>query len=259
MPDIAQVTIRAPITTAVFGGGACSYSPIGTSQNSDGSASAVTLTTPALVTPPIQSNFTMTVYGTIIGIRWLRSTTTPAFNVIVDGEVFDIPIAKLTYNGMVPPGVPSDNEGHHFLPAEFDDGPHTVTVVLPAGPAAQALVIFGWLADKKHYSREAQPILDPVTVDVGTDPLAPTAKLPSSAAGANSFRGIGGIVYANDTPNTVVVRIVNQSGKTVWVKTIGPYDPAKCDLDDAQLVALHVNCIHYASAAGVTCTVFGGW
>lgn len=140
-------------------------------------------------------------YGTIIGIRYQRTTSTPPFSVAIDGIAYAVPNTQYKWNGR--PSIVSttvDGDSNTIVVRDLPDGPHSVEIILAsalAGGGTRTLNFYGFMAERRVGYRERH----------GYQNVAQQGTLTGSAvavANNNNITGLRKIVYVNTATATSV-------------------------------------------------------
>lgn len=210
----------------ISGTSAATYDAASYVDNPDGSSSAIFVVLPQ-TTDEIRSGLKVTwvVWGTVVGVRWLRSSA-PNFSCIIDGESYGIPNA-LTYpeSGGALTGL-SDAHNLCVVARDLPDGPHVVSLVFVGSPVAQyTYAIYGYLAERRAGYR--------TTDRLGTIPSAASALLSAAQnriwpTGMGGAKGMRKVLYFNEdnAEHTVTIKL---SGNTIRTITLAAGASAELD------------------------------
>lgn len=152
------------------------------------------------------------IFGRVVGVRYRRNTSAPAFSVLIDGVPYDIPAYNTAPRFMNSAG-PADREGLFVIADDLADTAHSVEIVLyPDALVAKTLIVYGFVGEKRAGYLPAARLDVPYTQGVLT---SASVAVPGSV----NVRGIKSIIYYNtDTnPHRVTVRY---NSTAAWSKMI---------------------------------------
>lgn len=217
--------------------------------NSDGSNQGILMTCPAGSNQGVV--LSRKIYGKAVGIRFLRNSTTPPFDLVVDGVAYPVTSPSLQFDGLIPSNTPQDGEAYYLIADDLPDGEHTVAVVLTPDSAiatTQILTVYGFLAE-----RRAGYVDRTRANDMVSNGQVPTT---AGAIGRTTLKNIRKIDYVNTTASTVTVTAYYSSvttGNMSFTKSIAAGDTQTYDFGDLTTFSGS----HIASAAGVNFFVYG--
>lgn len=222
-------------------------------SNEGGIPAAVTLVTTAVIGD--YAYWRTQFYGRRVGIPVRISSTTPDFQVTVDGIAYGLSNLAPLY-GSQAAGI-LEGWGLLLVPALFDDGTHDIEIRLVGDTTgAKSLTFFGLLLESRVGYTATERVEDAVTpVTLTTSPV----EIPSNRGGTGiALRHISGVMYLNSSASDVVVTIafggtdvrkvtVPASGSADWLPPGGRIYPSASWTQKA------------ATGAVITATTIGGW
>lgn len=224
-------------TSTAVGSATSSYQTQSNPNNADATSSCVLLTVPAFIAAT-QAGVTIarTIYGKSIGVRFLRSSSTPVFCVEIDGVCYLVnqPIAFDDISNSA-----LDGEAFFMIADDLADGPHSVRVIIGSDPlinAIQTLTLYGFLAERRA------GYVEPAKVnDFGTPGTLTTSAV---AITRTVERYVRAILYTNISGSPATITL-SYSGTVVWQQALAA--GASVTLDLLGLTALSAT--HSASVA----------
>lgn len=180
----------------VGGASAASWQGASYPANPDGSGTGILVVVPQWTSgTPTCIKVSWVVYGTVVGLRWLRSTG-PAFGCVIDGVAYEVPNA-LTYpeTGDALTGTDADPHNLQIIARDLPDGPHVVSLVFVGSSVQQyTYTLFGYVAEGRAGYRAPDRVNALLLNGSGVLGTSQNRILP---AGIIATRGIRKVLYHN--------------------------------------------------------------
>lgn len=200
-----------------------------------------------------------------VGAGWLSSSSlsgSVSVDFILDGRPYAGPDPRYRFLDDLTPQSSVEQEWHYIiendLPPVPDGRPHTLDIVVTAdvaGATTQTVRVYGLLLERRLGLTEAPRVAEPITPTAVPTSSGFIASGQSGASSVRVFRGTWQIVYTNTGGSPATVTVTDNS-VTAWAKSIAAGDSATLDFRTLTNIA---GWKHVASAAGINCTIVGGW
>lgn len=134
--------------------------------NPDGTGLGISLAAPQVVGSTTSSaTVETTLWGTRIGVRLTRTSTTAPFTLIVDGVPYRVDATRNRRYAAASLSV-NDSEAMFIVADDLAPGPHNVVVALVGQPAggdgsSRAVGLLGWVADSNFYEPNPRAAIVP--------------------------------------------------------------------------------------------------
>jgi len=214
--ELVKVPLSAIDYSTVISGSATVSDLFNIYTNGDGTGQIVNMSTVAGLGTNACALRTV-IYGRVVGVRYRRNSSTPAFSVLIDGTPYGVP-AYNTAPRFTNSSGPADREALFIIADDLTDTAHSVEIVLyPDASVAKTLIVYGFTAERRAGYLPADRI--DVIYSQGTLTNASVA-----VPGSTSVRSIKYIWYQNTDLTNPHRVTVNFNSVSSWSKMIAAGD-----------------------------------
>jgi len=250
--------------TILQSGATITYDPLSSPFNPDGTNTSVTLAT-AAAAPLSGAALRCKFYGRVLGIRFQRNSTTPAFSVNIDGEAYDFRLTSYLWNSQTNPAVLGgtsavDRDANLIVTSDLPDGAHDVEIYLPGDPlgvSAYSLILTGIMVERRVGYKERMTAMG--AYSAGTVPTTLTI-IGAGNSPNNYYHGLRKVIYTNTTAAAILVK-VQIATILIWQSELAASGTAGCSdtCDPGDFVVnsgSSASFQHFAGATGVNFAAF---
>ena len=193
------------------------------------------------------------VWGRTVGVRWERTSSSPAFIVTIDGIPYRCPEPNPKFNGSAV--SITDAFSQWIVARDLDDGPHSVLIEVEPSGSDQTLLFYGWLLEKAAGYDSRAPRNRVVFDSTLTTSATAISHNGASTNPTGDLVTVRKIIYTNIHASAAATVTIKQSSNIIWQKSIAAGDSAEFDFGAPTGL---VSFTHQASAgSSINATVIG--